>query len=63
MECYGRKNKIKYNKIDENQSFVRNIQKNIDEPYDFFKSIFEDSYIYLIVISKYKEKKIIMEKR
>ena len=43
------KKKIKYNKIDENQSFVRNIQKNIDEPYDFFKLTYKDSYINQIV--------------
>ena len=32
---------------------------NIDEPYDFFKLIFTDSYINLIVINsnEYKEKK------
>ena len=50
---------IKYIKIDENQSFAKNIPNNIDEPYDFFKLIFTDSYINQIVINsnEYKEKK------
>ena len=50
---------IKYTKIDENQSFARNIPNNIDEPYDFFILIFTDSYINQIVINlnEYKEKK------
>ena len=53
------KEQIKYTKIDENQSFARNIPNNIDEPYDFFKLIFTDSYINQIVINsnEYKEKK------
>ena len=53
------KEQIKYTKIDENQSFFRNIPNNIDEPYDFFKLIYTDSYINQIVINlnEYKEKK------
>ena len=53
------KEQIKYTKIDENQSFARNNPNNIDEPYDFFKLIFTDSYINQIVINsnEYKEKK------
>ena len=53
------KEQIKYTKIDENQSFAKNIPNNIDEPYDFFKLIFIDSYINQIVINsnEYKEKK------
>ena len=60
------KEQIKYTKIDGNQSFARNIPNNIDEPYDFFKLIFTDSYINLIVINsneyKDKKKKNIMKK-
>ena len=54
------KEQIKYTNVDENQSFARNIQNNIDELYDFFKLIFIDSYINQIVINsnEYKEKKI-----
>ena len=53
------KEQIKYTKIDENQSFARNIPNHINEPYDFFKLIFTDSYINQIVINsnEYKEKK------
>ena len=53
------KEQIKYTKIDENQSFARNIPNNIDEPYDFFKLIQADIYINQIVINsnEYKEKK------
>ena len=53
------KEQIKYANTDENQSFAKNIPNNIDEPYDFFKWIFTDSYINQIVINKneYKEKK------
>ena len=51
------KEQIKYTKIDENQSFARNIPNNIDEPYDFFKLIFTDSYINQIVINSMNIKK------
>ena len=53
------KEQIKYAKSDKNQCFSRNIPNNIEEPYDFFKLIFTDSYINQIVRSsnEYKEKK------
>ena len=59
LNIMDEKEQIKYTKIDENQSFARNIPNNIDEPYDFFKLIFIDSYINQIVINpnEYKEKK------
>ena len=53
------KEQIKYTKIDENQSFARNIPNNIDDPYELFKLIFIDGYINQTVINsnEYKEKK------
>ena len=50
---------INYKKIEELQFIILNIPNNIDSPYDFFKLIFTDDYMNMIVknSNEYKEKK------